>query len=259
MGDTEDFKKRNRDSVDEMQHSATLNELSRAWYDEASKHEYSYHFESLGLPIIQMPQDIQALNEIIWRIRPDLVIETGVARGGSLINSAAQLALLDVCDAFAGNGQLHVKESSRKVVGIDIDIRPHNREAIETHPLGGMIQLIQGSSTEVNVLAQVNDLAEKASCVLILLDSNHTHEHVLAELKAYAPLVTTGSYCVVYDTIVEFMPSGSFPNRPWDVGNNPWTAVKEYLTEHPEFVSDPSISAKLQISVAPDGYLMRVK
>jgi len=259
MSDSKEFEERNIGNIGGMGHSSVLHELSKAWYNEASKYEYSYHFEALGLPIIQLPQDIQAINELIWRVRPDLVIETGVARGGSILNSAAQLALLDIADSEPGNGSFNIRETKRKVIGIDIDIRPHNRTAIECHALGTMVHLIEGSSLDTTVIEQVRVIASGAARVLVMLDSNHTHDHVLSELHSYAPLVTKGSYCVVFDTIVQFMPEGSFPDRPWDVGNNPWTAVQEYVNENPEFKVDNSISAKLQISVAPGGYLQKLQ
>jgi cephalosporin hydroxylase len=259
MSDIEEFEQKNRTNIDAMAESSTLNDLSVAWYNEASKYEYSYHFEAFGLPIIQLPQDIQATNEIIWHVRPDLIIETGVARGGSIINSAAQLALLEISDSGRSGGTFNVRESKRKVIGIDIDIRPHNRKAIENHSMGEMVNLIEGSSTDESVLAQVRAMASTAECVLVLLDSNHSHQHVLAELDFYAPLVTRGSYCIVFDTVVQFMPQGSFPDRPWGVGNNPWTAVQEFLMAHPEFEADSPISSRLQISVAPGGYLRRMQ
>ena len=221
--------------------------------------KYSYNFSWLGRPIIQYPQDIIAMQELIWSIRPDLIVETGIAHGGSLIMSASMLALLDMTDAIKAGEKLDPKASSRKVLGIDIDIRAHNRTAIEAHPMASRIQMIQGSSIAQEIIDQVHAVAANYSRVLVCLDSNHTHDHVLAELEAYAPLTTVGSYCVVFDTIIEDMPAGSFPDRPWDKGNNPKTAVWEYLKIHPEFEIDPSIPHKLLITVAPDGYLRRIE
>jgi cephalosporin hydroxylase len=202
----------------------------------------------MGRPIIQYPQDIVAMQELIWAIQPDLILETGIAHGGSLIFSAAMLELNAACggppDAY--------------VLGIDIDIRPHNRAAIEAHPMARRIQMIQGSSIEAATIAIAGQHAQGKSRVLVCLDSNHTHEHVLAELQAYAPLTTVGSYCVVFDTIVEDLPGDMYPDRPWGPGNNPKTAVHEYLNSHPEFAIDESIFNKLLISVAPDGFLKRI-
>ena len=220
--------------------------------------KYSYNFSWLGRPIIQYPQDIIAMQELIWSIRPDLIVETGIAHGGSLIMSASMLALLDMTDAIKAGEKLDPKASSRKVLGIDIDIRAHNRTAIEAHPMASRIQMILGSSIAQEIIDQVHAVAANYSRVLVCLDSNHTHDHVLAELEAYAPLTTVGSYCVVFDTIIEDMPAGSFPDRPWDKGNNPKTAVWEYLKTHPEFEIDRGIQNKLLITVAPDGYLLRV-
>jgi cephalosporin hydroxylase len=222
------------------------------------KAQYSYNFTSLGRPIIQYPQDMVAMQELIWKVKPDLIIETGIAHGGSLIMSASMLALLDMCEAIESGTMVDPKKSKRKVLGLDIDIRQHNREAIEAHPMSSRIQMIQGSSISPEVIAQVKAVAKSYQRVLVCLDSNHTHDHVWAELEAYAPLTSVGSYCVVFDTIVEDMTKAMLPDRPWGPGDNPKTAVWEYLKTHSEFVIDKSIDHKLLISVAPDGYLKRV-
>ena len=208
---------------------------------------------------MQLPNDAWAMQELIWQIKPDLIIETGIAHGGSLVFSASMVAQLDLCDAIEAGTQLDPKNSKRKVLGIDIDIRAHNRAAIEAHPMATRIQMIQGSSIASEIIAQVIAVAQDYNRILVCLDSNHTHEHVLAELQAYAPLTSVGSYCVVFDTIVEDMPKDMFPDRPWGPGNNPKTAVREYLKSHPEFEIDKQIDHKLLISVAPDGYLRRVR
>jgi cephalosporin hydroxylase len=220
--------------------------------------KYSYNFAWLGRPIIQYPQDIVAMQEIIWSVRPDLIIETGIAHGGSLIFNASALAMLDMCDAIESGEVLDPGQSRRKVLGVDIDIRPHNREAIEAHPMSSRIEMIQGSSIDQSVVQQVLEFAANYDRVLISLDSNHTHDHVLAELEAYAPLTSVGSYCVVFDTVVEDLPADLFPDRPWGPGNNPKTAVRKYLETHNEFVVDQSMDNKLLLSVAPEGYLKRV-
>ncbi len=230
---------------------------SNAWITGVNKFKYSYHFDYLGRPIIQYPQDIVAVQEIIWLVKPDLIIETGIAHGGSLILSASMLALLDVCDAIEIGSEINPKLSKRKVVGIDIDIRDHNRIAIEEHPMSSRIQMIQGSSIAPEVVEEVYKIAQNYERILVCLDSNHTHDHVLAELNAYASLTSVGSYCIVFDTIIEDMPEDMFPDRSWGPGNNPKTAVWEYLKNHPEFEIDKSIQDKLLITVAPDGYLKR--
>lgn len=220
--------------------------------------KYSYNFHWQGRPIIQYPQDIIAMQELIWAVRPDLIIETGIAHGGSLIFSASMLALLDMYDAIESGQTFDPKESARQVIGVDIDIRAHNRVAVEQHPMASRINMIQGSSVSAEVVERVKSLASGYSRILVCLDSNHTHEHVLAELEAYAPLVTKGSYCVVFDTLIEDMPAGTYPDRPWGPGNNPKTAVWEYLTRHPEFEIEAHIHQKLMITVAADGFLKRV-
>jgi cephalosporin hydroxylase len=215
---------------------------------ETATYRYSYNFSWLGRPIIQYPQDIVAMQEIIWQVQPDLIIETGIAHGGSLIFYASMVELNAACGG----------PKDAEVLGIDIEIRSHNRKAIEEHPMFRRISMIEGSSIASDVIAQVNERVRGRERVLVCLDSHHTHQHVLAELEAYAPLTTIGSYCVVFDTVIEDMPADFFPDRPWGVGNNPKTAVREYLKTHPEFIIDKSIGHKLLITVATDGYLKRV-
>lgn len=224
--------------------------LSSAWIGHPTLHHYSYHFSWLGRPIIQYPQDIVAMQELIYRVQPDLIIETGIAHGGSLIFYASMLELNVLC---GGPQEAHV-------LGIDIDIRPHNREAIEAHPIyeRGRITMLQGSSVASDMVSQVHSFATSYKRIMVLLDSNHTHKHVLAELEAYAPLVAVGSYCVVFDTIVEYMPEDAYPDRPWGKKDNPMTAVGAYLKEHSEFIIDEMIDAKLLISVAQRGYLRKI-
>ncbi|WP_245552509.1 cephalosporin hydroxylase family protein [Cyanobium gracile] len=226
---------------------------TREWFGKANKYNYSYHFEFLGRPLIQYPQDIVQVQELISLTKPDLIIETGIAHGGSLVLTASMLCLLDVMEGK------DPRQSSRKVVGVDIDIRPHNRIALDEHPLRFKMELIQGSSIDRQVIDTVRSYAVDKECVLVSLDSNHTHQHVLAELNAYAGLVSLGSYCIVFDTVIEDLPAGSFSNRPWDIGNNPMTAVDEWLTTHPEFEADKAIDDKLLITVARKGYLKRIR
>lgn len=221
--------------------------------------KYSYNFTWQNRPIIQYPQDMIALQELIWEIKPDLIIETGIAHGGSLIFSASILALLDISDAISNNSTMNPKVSNRKVIGVDIDIREHNRAAIQSHPMYSRIEMIQGSSTDSEIVEQVHKIARNYQRIFICLDSNHTHEHVLAELEAYAHLTSVGSYCVVFDTVIEDLPDKMFPDRHWGHGDNPKTAVWQYLKTHPEFEIDKSIQNKLLITVAPDGFLKRIK
>lgn len=249
-----DFNALRHAQITAMQGDAELQRLTREWFRRATDHGYSYHFDVLGRPVIQFPQDIVALNEIIWRIRPDIVIETGVARGGSVVNTASQLALLDLSETSAPG----FLEPRRKMIAIDVDIRPANRSALDRHFLAPWFDLIEGSSTSPQVVESVRSRIPQEAVVLVLLDSNHTHAHVLAELEAYASLVTPGSYCIVYDTVIEQMPSGYYENRPWDKGDSPATAVAAFLLSRDDFVLDDSISDKLLISVAPGGYLKRL-
>jgi cephalosporin hydroxylase len=229
-------------------HNEALQQASKTFMIESTEPKYSYNFSWMGRPIIQYPQDMLAMQEIIWQIKPDLIIETGVAHGGSLVFSAS---ILELIASFGGD--------EGEVLGIDIDIRTHNRNAIENHPMFKRITMIEGSSVSSEVIEQVRAKAEGKQRVLVCLDSNHTHEHVLEELKLYAPLTTLGSYCVVFDTVVEDLPGETFPDRPWGKGNNPKTAVWEYLKSHDEFMIDKALENKLLITVAPDGYLKRVK
>jgi cephalosporin hydroxylase len=232
------------DHIHDMGNDERVKELARDFMRETAKYKYSYSFSWLGRPIIQFPQDILAIQEIIWETKPDLIVETGIAHGGSLILYASILELI------GGNGQ---------VLGIDIDIRAHNRVEIERHPMAKRITMLQGSSIDAEVAAQVRNFTRERKSVLVILDSNHTHDHVLKELELYSPLVTRGSYLIVFDTIIEDMPRGFFPERPWDQGNNPKTAVWEFLKKTDRFTIDKDIENKLLITVAPDGYLKCVK
>ncbi len=247
-----------------------LGETAAAFMRASTLPKYSYNFNWLSRPIIQYPQDIIAMQEIIWEIKPDLIIETGIAHGGSLILSASMLAVLDMAEAIeAGETAINPGQSRRKVLGIDIDIRGHNRVEIEKHPMYKRITMIEGSSIAPEVIEQVHSLTKDYKRILVCLDSMHSHDHVLAELEAYAPLVSQDSYLVVFDTIIEDMPDGMFPDHPWGRGNNPKTAVHEYLRCLKEegrtaadgaplhFEIDKMIENKLLITVAPDGYLRR--
>jgi len=221
-----------------------LQEFSRLWMMRSSRHKYTYNFTWLGRPVIQFPQDLFAIQEIIWQTRPDLIIETGIAHGGSLLFWASILALL---------------HGTRFVVGIDIDIRPHNRQALLTHPLASRITLVEGSSIDAQVAQRVRSFAQRAERVMVILDSHHSHDHVLRELRLYGPLVTAGCYCVVFDTVIEDLPQGFLNDERWDKGNNPKTAVHAYLRTTDRFQIDHDIPAKLLITAAPDGYLRCVK
>jgi cephalosporin hydroxylase len=239
-----DFIERNRKLTAAMAADPDVRSRSLAWLQATAKYEYSYHFTWLGLPIIQYPQDILAVQEILWSVKPDLIVETGIARGGSLALSASMLELI------GGAGV---------VVGIDIDIRSTNRSAIEAHTLAHRIVMIQGSSTDPRVVDEVRQHSIGRSRVVLMLDSNHTHEHVLRELELYSPLVGPGGYIVVFDTIIEDMPPDSYPDRAWGRGNNPATAVKAFLAQNSRFQVDREVEDKLLVTVSPGGYLKCVQ
>lgn len=248
-----------RANVEAMAKDARLRADSIDWMVRAGgDYNYSYNFSWMGRPIIQYPQDIVALQEIIWSVRPDLVIEMGIAHGGSLILSASMLALIEYADAAKSGSSLDTGNPKRRVLGVDIDIREHNRAAIEAHPMSGHIDMIEGSSIDAAVIRQVHEYAAGYGTVLVILDSNHTHEHVLAELDAYAGLTTVGSYCIVFDTVIEDTPEELLADRPWSRTDNPKTAVREYLKDHAEFELDREIEHKLLITVAPEGFLKRI-
>lgn len=253
------FRKEVSQNIEALGKNPTAQVLSRLWSRETNADGYTYNFSWLGRPVIQYPQDLVAMQELIWKIRPNLIIETGIAHGGSLIFSASMLAQLDLCDAIQAKEVFDPSISKRMVIGVDIDIREHNRTAIEAHPMASRIQMIQGSSVATDVIQQVHDTASTHDRILVILDSNHTHEHVLAELNAYATLTSVDSYCVVFDTLIEDMPAELFPDRPWGPGDNPKTAVWEFLKSNQDFEIDSDIHNKLQITVAPDGYLKRVR
>jgi len=229
-----------QENIDGLGSDPAVRLATRDWIAAIAPHKYTYNFTWLGRPVIQFPQDLAAMQEIVWATKPNLIIETGIAHGGSLVFHASMLQLL-------GNGG--------RVLGIDIDIRDHNRAEIEAHPMFDCIDMIEGSSIDDAIAAQVSEAAANAARVMVVLDSNHTHEHVLHELELYAPLVTNGCYLIVADTLIEDMPAGSFPDRPWDKGDNPATAVKAFLQTTDRFEVDTAIDAKLQITVAPGGYL----
>ncbi|GAB4218594.1 MAG: cephalosporin hydroxylase family protein [Rhodoferax sp.] len=258
MNIPEVFQREREQQIASMNADGAFSALSQQWLQQSMQRRYVYNFDWLGRPIIQYPQDMVAVQELIWQVQPDLIIETGIAHGGSLILSASLLALLDMCRASQQGGVVDPSKPRRKVIGIDIDIRAHNRAAIEAHPLAAYIEMVQGSSVAPDTVETVCRLAQGYQRVMVLLDSMHTQAHVLQELDAYAPMVSLGSYCVVFDTFVQDMPPGFFADRPWDVDNNPKTAVRRWLPAHPEFAIDPLPPQKLMITVAPDGFLKRI-
>jgi cephalosporin hydroxylase len=245
MDPIKQFNDEKANNINEIGNDLSLKKLGLDFIDETASKKYSYNFTWMGRPIIAFPQDMIAMQEIIWEVKPDLIIETGVAHGGSIVYYASLLELI-------GNDGL--------VLGIDIDIRKHNRDLIEAHPMFKRIQLIEGSSIDAATLEQIKKIASGKKKIMVCLDSNHTHDHVLEELKLYSPFVSKDSYCIVFDTIVEDMPADhDWGTRPWGKGNNPKTAVWEFLKNNDQFTIDKSIENKLLITVAPDGFLKRIK
>jgi cephalosporin hydroxylase len=239
------FKQERAADIAEMAADEELKQKSLDWMLHADKYKYTYNYSWLGRPIIKYPSDIVATQQIVWDVKPDLIIETGIAHGGSLILSASLLEMI------GGQG---------RVLGIDIDIREHNRKEIEAHPMMKRIDMIEGSSVADDVMAQVRAAASKAKTVMVFLDSLHTHDHVLKELELYAPLVSVGSYMVLPDTFIEYFPKGYYAkDRPWDVGNNPMTAMRAFLEQNKDFEIDQDLCNKLMITEAFDGYLRRVR
>ena len=251
MSAIKQFRDEQAQRIGALKDNKDFRECSLEWTKDACDVQYQYNFDWLGRPIIQFPTDVVAIQEMIWDIRPDLIIEAGIAHGGSLILSASMLALLDIKDG-------RYEPQNRKVLGLDVDIREHNRDAIESHPLAYLIHMMEGSSIESSTIEAVREQASKHKNIMVLLDSMHTHDHVLSELQAYASLVSVGSYCVVFDTIIEGLPKAYWPDRPWDVGNNPKSAIDAWIKERKDFVVDYDISAKLQISSNPGGFLKRI-
>ncbi len=242
MNPIDEFLLEKEQRVNAYPNNKELQTISKDFLRITGKTKYSYNFSWMGRPIIQYPQDIIAMQEIIWEVKPDLIIETGIAHGGSIIFSASMLELLG---------------GDRKVLGLDIDIRAHNRKEIEAHPMYKRITMLEGDSTSSDIAKKVYNIAKNYDKILVFLDSNHTEEHVTKELELYAPLVSPGSYCVVFDTAIEDVPEDMSSKRTWGKGNNPKTAVWKFLKTHSEFVIDKNIENKLLVTVAPDGYLKR--
>ncbi|HUR65060.1 MAG TPA: cephalosporin hydroxylase family protein [Chitinophagaceae bacterium] len=244
MNPIEEFKKEREEAMKAMANDKELKAKSVDWMLHSDKYKYTYNFSWMGRPIIKYPQDIVIMQELIWRVKPDLIIETGIAHGGSIIFSSSMMELL-------GNGG--------KVIAVDIDIREHNRDEIEKHPMMKNIKMLEGSSVDEKIVGQIADYAKGFKNVMVVLDSNHSHEHVYRELELYTPLVSVGSYILLPDTFVEFFPKGYVTDRPWDVGNNPYTAMEAFLKTTDRFVKDEEITNKLLITEAlGGGYLKRI-
>jgi len=234
-----------------------LKKISKDWIVESQKNKYVYNFDWLGRPIIQYPNDIHILQEIVWEVKPDVIIETGIAHGGSLILSASLLSMLDLAEYYKRKNINKIKKSNRKVIGVDIDIRPHNLKEIKKHPFYEKINLIEGSSVSIEVQKKIAKILKNNKKVLVLLDSMHTESHVLEELKIYSKFVSNGSYCIVYDTLVSMMPDKFYSNRPWGKKNNPMSAINKFIKMNKNFSIDTSLSTKLCISSCINGFLKK--
>lgn len=259
MNPVEQFANERKASIAAIRDSSHLAELSDEWVRAVSDYKYIFNFDWLGRPIIQCGVDMVAVQEAIWATQPTLIIETGIAHGGSAVFHASLLALLDLCDAAARGVEVSPTNPQRRVVAVDIDIRAHNRQAIEAHPLASYITMIEGSSISPDVISRVYDIASRYESVMVVLDSHHTEAHVFAELEAYAPLVALNNYIIVFDTAIEMMPNGYYVGKPWAKGNNPLTAIRKFLPLHPDFVIDESLASKLLIGNAPQGFLRRAQ
>jgi len=213
--------------------------ISRLWIKTGWAAKYSYNFSWMGRPVIQLPEDLLMVQELIYKVQPQVIIETGLAHGGSSVFYASLLEIL-------GRG---------RVLSIDIEIRPHNRMAIEAHPLKKRITLIERSSVAPETLEEVRNLISPHEKVMVILDSNHTKEHVRSELELYGPLVTSGSYIVAADGIMEDLIDVPGGKAEW-TQDNPKAAVHEFLASHPEFELD-SEPTRLGVTYWPDAYLRR--
>jgi len=242
MNPVEQFKLERKKNINKVGQNKKLKKIALNFFINSWRQKYSYNFDWLGRPIIQIPQDIVALQEIIWEVKPDLIIETGIAHGGGLIFYASILELI-------GKGE---------VLGIDIDIRKHNRKEIEKHKMFKRIKMIEGSSVDKKVIKKVANIVKKHKKVMVCLDSLHTHEHVLKELNLYSKFVSPGTYLVVFDTIIEYLPKGFFSNKPWDKGNSPATAIKAFLKKNKNFIINRDIGNKLVITSTPGGFLKKL-
>ena len=257
MNDNIDFHRKRDARISAMQSDRAMRNASIDWVARVSDHFWAYNFSWMGRPAIQFPTDAWALQEIIWEKKPDIIVETGVARGGSLLFYASMLALLDICQAL-GTESKTLPDNPRYVIGVEIDLHQDNRIFLEEHPLYRYIKLVDGSSTDRKTFDDVRKTIFPDARVMAVLDSNHTHDHVFRELTMYSDLVSLDQYMVVLDTIIELMPETMFSDRPWGVGNNPMTAVQEFLVGNSAFKRDEGIPAKLQISTAYGGFLHRI-
>jgi len=253
------FEEERKTEMARMKNDSEFIKLTKLWIENANRLKYMYKFDWLGRPIIQYPEDIVTIQNLIFQVKPTLIIETGIAHGGSLVLSASMLALLDLESCSRGKNGEHIE---RKVIGIDVEIRDHNKHYLNEHFLNNYITLLEGSSISTSLYNRVQEIASNHSRIMVLLDSNHSHEHVLKELQMYSKLVTDGSYCVVFDTIIDNLPDSSFAKpqhqRSWNSKSNPKTAINEFLKYESNFIVDEEINLNLVVSGNPSGFLKRI-
>ena len=243
MFDREAFELEKNQEIQRALADPELLSKGRDFLIHSDRYKYGYYWTWMGLPIIQMPEDIALTQEIMWETKPDFVIEAGIAWGGSL-------ALYAAFQELQGFGQ---------VIGIDVTIPAHNRDAIMSTPVSHRITLIEGSSSDPEVFEQISSQIPEGSNILLVLDSNHTHDHVLAELKLWSPLLQKGNFIIVSDTIVEVIPEQKHRPRPWGPGNNPMTGMQEFLESNGRFTSSNAYSDRAIVSFNPSGYLKCIK
>ncbi len=239
----EDLEKSKRETAVAASNDESLRKQSLDFIVDSDKYGYGYQWTWLGLPFIQMPQDMIVTQEIIWATKPDVIIETGIAWGGSVVFYASLLQLL-------GKGE---------VVAVDLNLYDHVRDQIMSYPFSNRIHVYKGSSTDASIAAKMKAHVKPGQKVMVLLDSNHSHQHVLDELRIYAPLVTKGQYLVVSDTICEDIPKQEHRPRPWGPGDNPKTALRAYMKETDRFEIDRYTNDKLLLTYSPDGYCRCIK
>ncbi len=238
------FKERSLD-IKKMNSDKYFKELTMKWIKKSIKYKYVYNFTWMGRPIIKYPNDMIVMQEIFWEVKPDLVIETGIAHGGSIIYSASLLKMMGI--------------KRFKVIGIDIDIRAHNLKEINRSSMRKYIKMFEGSSVDEKITKKIFTYAKKFKKILVILDSNHTHDHVSRELEIYSKLVSKDSYIILPDTYIGYLPNNTFPNRPWTKNDNPMTALQAFLKKNKKFKIDKYKSSKSMITEAMNGYVKKYK
>ena len=249
-----DFQKQRVSYAKQLATRRDILDNSIEWMNQTAPFKYVYNWDWAGVPVIQFPQDLIALHEVIWKTEPDVIIETGVARGGSLLFSASMLALLDIKEKLS----FDMHKTMRRVIGIDIDIRHHCIEAISSSPFSPMVSLVHGDSASPSVIKEAVAEIQKEQKVMVILDSCHSYQHVLSELHLLVPYVSSGCYLVVGDTSLEYATEANNAHKPWSTANSPLTAIQAYLASNPgSLEQDTLIKTKLLISSQHEGYYVK--